>query len=52
MVVLTAGAKIMIAFSDELAETGAVELHLDGSSHSRGKYIYTSLCYNINLNKL
>ena len=52
MVVLAAGAKIRIAFSDELAEVGAVELRPDGSSHSKGKYIYTSLCYNINLKKL
>ena len=43
VVVLAADAKTKKVFSDEIAEVGAAELHLDGSSHSKGKYIYTSL---------
>ena len=43
VVVLAADAKTKKVFSDEIVEVGVVELRLDGSSHSKGKYIYTSL---------
>ena len=43
VVVLAADAKTKKVFSDEVVEVGVVELRLDGSSHSKGKYIYTSL---------